>query len=809
MFEGVFQLGERFVQAGLIAAAQLEAALAAQVQRGGRLGTILVEAGLVRVDHVSTALGEQHGVPVATREAFEAVSAAALAAVPRSLCEAYHVFPLAIEERTLYLAMRDPHLIELVDHLGTVLNMNVVHPLAVAELRLYYYLERCHRIPRPNRYLRDPAGVVTQDRRRYLSATVSPHPPRERRGSGPIQLWESWGQPTSSVVRGEERSGAKPSSQVTGPFPLPGAKPSSQVTGPFQLPGAKPSSQVTGPFPLPGAKPSSQVTGPFPLPPAAQAAPPAATPRAASPTDDFEIVVDAGDLDAVDRVPVTRILEALDEAPTREAVIAHLLRPTLPEASLAVLFLLRGSLATAEGAWGTDRSSDQVKGLVVAIEDSPLFKLALTDRCALESSADDDPLQRMIARQLGVRAPKEVCVAPIWCGDQPVNLLCVQTARGFGPAATEALDRLSERAGAAYLRLGKDAASGEREAPAPRRATTDVPAERRVPPPRALLLLPAAEREFGRYLLICRLASGGMANLYLARLAGPDGFEKLVAIKRIHEHLSHETDFITMFADEARLVARISHPNVVQVLELGFHKSSYFIAMEYVEGESLGALLGREGPPFAVCARIVANAAAGLHAAHQLRGRDGKLLGVVHRDVSPDNILVSYDGAVKVVDFGVAKARGNLYVTSIGTLKGKFSYMAPEQLKLDNIDCRADIFALGIVLHEITTRQHLFRAGSEQATMANVEKAPIPLPSRLVPGYPPALEAIVMRALERDPLARYQTAEAMQADLERYIVGTGNPVLSGAIADLMRRAFADRIEAKLALLRQLELGEAL
>lgn len=787
MLEGATQLGARFVQLGVITPQQLEAALGAQIQRGGRLGTILVEAGLVRLDHVSTALGEQHGVQVASGSAFEAASAAAVAAVPRSLCEAYHVFPLALEERTLYLAMRDPQLIDLVDHLGTVLNMNVVHPLAVAELRLFYYLERCYRIPRPNRYLRDPAGVVKQDRRRYLSATVSPGTPAPRRGSGPIPFWESWGQPTSSVVCGE---GA--------------ARPSSQVTGPFQLPATKPSSQVTGPIQLPSTKPSSQVTGPFPAPSSAQAAPPAVAPRVSSATDDFEIVVDAGDLDAVAEVPVTRILEELDGAKTREAVIAHLLRPAIPEASLAVLFLLRGSLATAEGAWGTDRSLEQVKALVVAIEDSPLFKLALTDRCALESPADDDPLQRMIARQLGVRAPKQVCVAPIWSGDQPVNLLCVQTSRGFGPAATEALDRLAERAGAAYLRLSKEAARGELGAPAHRRATTDVPAERRIPPPRALSLLPAAEREFGRYALICRLASGGMANLYLAQLVGPDGFEKLVAIKRIHEHLSHETDFITMFADEARLVARISHPNVVHVLELGFHKSSYFIAMEYVEGESLGALLGRERPPFAVCARIVANAAAGLHAAHQLRGRDGKLLGVVHRDVSPDNILVSYDGAVKVVDFGVAKARGNLYVTSAGTLKGKFSYMAPEQLKLDNVDGRADVFALGIVLHEITTRQHLFRAGSEQATMANVEKAPIPLPSRLVPDYPPVLEAIVMRALERDPLARYQTAEAMQADLERYIVGTGNPVLPGAVADLMRRAFADRIEAKRDLLQQFE-----
>jgi eukaryotic-like serine/threonine-protein kinase len=320
----------------------------------------------------------------------------------------------------------------------------------------------------------------------------------------------------------------------------------------------------------------------------------------------------------------------------------------------------------------------------------------------------------------------------------------------------------------------------------------------------ALNLLPAEQRRFGRYTLLCHLATGGMANLYLSRFTGSEGFEKLVAIKRIHDHLTEQVEFIQMFVDEARLASRISHPNVVQVLELGAVGNTHFIAMEYVDGETLTALVRRCQLPLRLCARIIANAAAGLHAAHELRANDGDMLNVVHRDVSPHNILVSYDGDVKVVDFGVARAKSNLHTTNTGTVKGKFAYMAPEQAKLAEVDRRADVFALGIVLYEITTRHRLFRADTEAATIAKVLAAEILPPSRIVNDFPQRLEAIIMRSLQRDPNRRYQSAQEMQEALESYIVESGPPLMQSVLGQLCRNVFADRITQKQELLRACE-----
>jgi serine/threonine protein kinase len=294
-----------------------------------------------------------------------------------------------------------------------------------------------------------------------------------------------------------------------------------------------------------------------------------------------------------------------------------------------------------------------------------------------------------------------------------------------------------------------------------------------------------------------------MATLYLGRLTGSDGFEKLVAIKRIHDHLAQESDFIKMFVDEARIASYIAHPNVAQVLDFG-SSPHHFIAMEYVNGESLTALIRAVQPPLPICARIIAEAASGLHAAHELRGRDNQPLNVVHRDVSPHNILISYGGAVKVVDFGVARARGNLHVTISGTLKGKLAYMSPEQARMEPVDRRSDIFALGIVLYEITTRHRLFKAESEAAIVNKVLHSEIVKPSELVPDYPPALEHIVLTALQRDPDRRYENAEQMQAALEQFIVSDGAPLLQSAVARLMRSTFESRISDKQDLLRRCE-----
>jgi serine/threonine protein kinase len=314
-------------------------------------------------------------------------------------------------------------------------------------------------------------------------------------------------------------------------------------------------------------------------------------------------------------------------------------------------------------------------------------------------------------------------------------------------------------------------------------------------------------RKFGRYTLLYRFATGGMADVYLARLSGTAGFEKLVAIKAIHPHLGRQPQFIEMFIDEARLASRVSHPNVIHTLELGRVAETHFIAMEYVEGESLSALIRRGRPAPAICARIVADAAAGLHAAHELKGRDGKLLQVVHRDVSPTNILIGYNGAVKVADFGVARAQGMIHSTAEGSIKGKFAYMAPEQLRPEiEVDRRADVFALGIVLFEITTGRHLFRRRDNAATIAEVLHGEIARPSQ-APGcqdYPEELERIVVKALQRPVEARYQSAHELQQDLERFIVRSGEPVLQADVGRLMQEVFADRIQEMELLLRETE-----
>jgi serine/threonine-protein kinase len=292
-----------------------------------------------------------------------------------------------------------------------------------------------------------------------------------------------------------------------------------------------------------------------------------------------------------------------------------------------------------------------------------------------------------------------------------------------------------------------------------------------------------------------------MANLYLARFLGPDGFEKLVAIKKIHEHLTTRQDFVNMFKDEARLAARISHPNVAQVIELGQVDNSYFIAMEYVEGESLTELVKKTQVPYPIAARIISDALAGLQAAHTLCNNQGELLHVVHRDLSPSNILISYEGSVKVVDFGVAKARDNLHDTNAGTVKGKFAYMSPEQVREEKVDHRADLFAIGILLFETTTRRGLFRADSPAGSVAKISKGQFPPPSAVIKGYPPDLEKIVLKALEGKKEARYQSAKEMQEALEAFIFASGSPVTAAQVGELMRRVFADRYKMKRLRLR--------
>jgi hypothetical protein len=282
---------------------------------------------------------------------------------------------------------------------------------------------------------------------------------------------------------------------------------------------------------------------------------------------------------------------------------------------------------------------------------------------------------------------------------------------------------------------------------------------------------PEFPRELGRYTLLGEVASGGMAKVYVGRQVGAAGFERIVAIKCCHEHLRHNDAFVAMFLDEARLAARIRHHNVVATLDVSDGNPLYLV-MEYVEGCSLSALAksarhaGRR-VPLDVTLRVICDALAGLHAAHQCRGPDGERLGLVHCDVSPQNVLVGVDGSARITDFGIARATARMTLEEQSIVKGKPSYMAPEQLGSGEVTQRVDVFSAGVVLWELLTGRPLFRSADEWATMHAVLTRVVPAPSSVEPAVPAALDAIVLRALERDPARRFATAGDFLAALER------------------------------------------
>jgi serine/threonine-protein kinase len=269
-----------------------------------------------------------------------------------------------------------------------------------------------------------------------------------------------------------------------------------------------------------------------------------------------------------------------------------------------------------------------------------------------------------------------------------------------------------------------------------------------------------------------------MAEVYLGLSGELSGYRTLVVLKRILPHLASNGQFVRMFLDEARIEARLDHPNVVRIIEVGHDGDEYFLAMELVQGKPLSTVLRRamrEKAPLmpALAAFIIAQAANGLGYAHTMIDSDGRPMQIVHRDVSPQNILVSFEGAVKIIDFGIARATGRGTRTSPGGLKGKIQYMSPEQASAAEVDPRSDVFALGVVLWEVLVGQRLFYRENELAMMRAVVDEPIPSPSQLVP-TPPELEAIVMRALDRDPDRRFHTAQEMGLALERFAFTNGS-----------------------------------
>ncbi len=276
--------------------------------------------------------------------------------------------------------------------------------------------------------------------------------------------------------------------------------------------------------------------------------------------------------------------------------------------------------------------------------------------------------------------------------------------------------------------------------------------------------------QLGRYTLHAELAAGGMAAVYLARQTGAVGFGKTVAIKRLHPHLARDQYFVTMFLDEARLAARITHPNVVPILDVVSTDSELFLVLEYVRGETLSGLLRaarkqKVKVPVPIAASIATGLLAGLHAAHEARDELGKPLNIVHRDVSPQNLIVGADGASRVLDFGVAKAATRLQTTREGQLKGKIPYMAPEQLS-GEVTARTDVYAAALVLWEALTTQRLFRGETEAQLLHLVMTMEATPPSSLNAEVPPALDAVVLKGLARDPAMRYATAREMAAAIE-------------------------------------------
>ncbi|MBS2033080.1 MAG: serine/threonine protein kinase [Deltaproteobacteria bacterium] len=305
---------------------------------------------------------------------------------------------------------------------------------------------------------------------------------------------------------------------------------------------------------------------------------------------------------------------------------------------------------------------------------------------------------------------------------------------------------------------------------------------------------------FGRYQLLKKLATGGMAEIWLARQQGMEGFSKLLVIKRILPHLAENEEFINMFLDEARIAARLNHANVVQIFDLGAQGEHYFIAMEYLHGEDARRVWRQaerqsKPLPIALACRIVMDACAGLDYAHKKTDDAGKPLNIVHRDVSPQNIIVTFEGSVKVVDFGIAKAADQSSVTKSGVVKGKYSYMSPEQASgARNIDHRTDQFALGIVLYELVTGERLFKRGSDLETLRAVEKCQVMPPSQVNSRVPLTLDAVILRALQKDPDQRYKDCQAMQLALEDWLLQNRLPNSSAQLASFLAEIYSERLE---------------
>jgi serine/threonine protein kinase len=352
--------------------------------------------------------------------------------------------------------------------------------------------------------------------------------------------------------------------------------------------------------------------------------------------------------------------------------------------------------------------------------------------------------------------------------------------------------------------LVEDAYTAAEPAPAERaRLIEEVPPA--APAPGAVAALdaaaPAAEpappgtHDYGPYRLLERVAVGGMAEVFRAKRTGVEGFEKVVAVKRILSHLSDNKEFVDMFIDEAKMVAGLTHANIVQMLDLGKLEKSYYIAMEYVHGRDLRTILRRARErklkiPLDISTYVVSKVCAALEYAHRKKDDKGQPMLIVHRDISPQNILISFEGDVKLTDFGIAKAATKASTTDKGALRGKLLYMSPEQAWGRPMDKRSDVFSLGIVFYETLTEQKPFLGTSEMSILETVRECRVPPPTTINDRIPEKLERVVMKSLERDPEVRYQDAGEMLRDLER-VLHEWQPATASGLARFLELLFDD------------------
>ncbi len=299
----------------------------------------------------------------------------------------------------------------------------------------------------------------------------------------------------------------------------------------------------------------------------------------------------------------------------------------------------------------------------------------------------------------------------------------------------------------------------------------------------------------GPYKVVERISAGGMAEVYKATQTGADNFERPVAIKRILPHIARDPNFIAMFQAEAKLAVQLQHGNICQIYQLGRHEDSFYIALEYVDGRDIGSVLDlhqkQSRPlPLPQACYIISRACEGLDYAHNKKSNDGKPLNIIHRDISPPNILISFEGEVKLIDFGLAKAVGSSVQTQAGIIKGKLAYMSPEQVRGTGLDHRSDVFALGIVFFEMLTARRLFRRESDLETFDAVRQCQVPRPTEFNPAIPPALETILLQALARNADERYSSAGAFNEALREFVMSSRMNFRGDQLGTWMRKLFA-------------------